>query len=304
MTTSKKTSTKKKNSIACTQEIVHLDHSRVFPAACLTDGLFRPLRKGDQKKGKLDLQYKLKGHTLWWRNYEPLSIQEQSVFLALHRIAAEQSRRNDLNVNPETTDLIELRDLLKLELNAKNEGCGYVKTSLYEIAKIIGISDSGQNLNNIAHSLVRLSSVVCAIYKNNNMSDKYWQANLISHIQIEDKHVLIAINSMLSSALVNVPSSLISMTDQRLLKSDAAKRLHMWLSSWSHDGENKIGLDSLIPHVWGAGQVTADDIRNRRRYLRAALKEINELDGWTCMENDGMVTVIKPTKKALTDKSI
>jgi hypothetical protein len=281
--------------LICSQVIVNLDHSRVFPAACLTDGLFRPLRKGDRKKGKLDLQYTLKGYTLWWRNYEPLGIQEQSVFLALHRIAAEQSRRDVLELAPDAKDLLELRDLLKLELKAKEETCGYTKTSLYEIAKLIGLSDSGQNLNNIALSLVRLSSVVCAIYKTGDLMNKYWQANLISHLQIDNGQVLIAVNSMLASALVKVPASFISMADQRKLKSDASKRLHMWLSSWAGEGENKIGLDTLIPHVWGAGKMIKADLWNRRRYLRAAISEIDSLSGWVCAENEpGMITVIKP----------
>lgn len=277
------------------QVVVNLDHSRVYPPACLTDGLFKPLRKGDRKHGKLDLHYKLKGHVLWWRNYEPLGIQEQSVFLALHRIASETARREVLDETTSATDLVQLRDLLNLQMKAKDESCRYTKTSLYEIAKIIGIADSGQNLQNVAKSLVRLSSVVCAIYKEDDITNKYWQANLISHLQIENGQVLIAINSMLATALVKAPASYISMEDQRQLNTDAGKRLHMWLSSWVSEGENQIKLDTLIPHVWGADEMQPTDLRNRRRYLRAAIQEINSLEGWTCSEVDGMVTVVKPT---------
>lgn len=294
--TKPKTRLKKVNTNS--QVIVNLDHSRVYPPACLTDGLFKPLRKGDRKHGKLDLHYKLKGYVLWWRNYEPLGIQEQSVFLALHRIASETSRREVLDPSVTANDLVQLRDMLNLQMKAKDETCGYTKTSLYEIAKIIGISDSGQNLQNIAKSLVRLSSVVCAIYQEGDFTNKYWQANLISHLQIENGQVLIAINSMLATALVQAPASYISMEDQRQLKSDAAKRLHMWLSSWVSEGENQIKLDTLIPHVWGAGEMQATDLRNRRRVLRTAIEDINSLEGWTCTESEGMVTVVKPTFNA------
>lgn len=278
--------TKRKPKKSGGYQVVILDHARVDPSHCLADGLFRPLQKGTQKGSSLDIHYRYKGFTFWWRNYRLLSIADQSVFLALHRLAAERGRTE--TVGPEHTDptMLEVRGALNMRLQAAELDCLAFTTSLREMAENIGMTVTGPNLRAIKESLLRLSGVSFVIYKGEDETSTFWQANLISNLAGVDGRVYVAVNPLLSKALVGKPSSYIDMSEQRALNSDAAKRLHVWLSSWAPTEEIRtIALDNLIQHVWGTEESTPDAIRKRRVYLRKAIAEIGSLDGWLCSED-------------------
>ena len=120
-----------------------------------------------------------------------------------------------------------------------------------------------------------------------------------------NKRIAIAINPMLSRALAGGQSTFVDMKEQRELQSEVSKRLHVWLSSWIKPGEsNKITLDKLIPHIWG-DESEKNKLYVRRFYLRAALVELNDLEGWSCIENEdsGHVIVTRPKfKKVMFQK--
>lgn len=114
-----------------------------------------------------------------------------------------------------------------------------------------------------------------------------------------DGRIMISINPMLSKALAGGQSTFVDMHEQRKLKGEVSKRLHVWLSSWIKHGEsNKIKLDLLIPHVWG-DECEKTKLRLRRLYLRETIKEINSLPGWKMEENrdTGVVTIKRPKLK-------
>jgi hypothetical protein len=102
---------------------------------------------------------------------------------------------------------------------------------------------------------------------------------------------------MLSNAILVNRNAYVDMQNQRELNTDAAKRLHFWLSGWADEDKlKKIELDHLIPHVWGDMPNRDVDIRNRRRILRKAVSEVAKLPGWVCYENkERMVFVQKPS---------
>lgn len=278
-------------------QVVILDHARVDPSHCLADGLFRPLQKGTQKGSSLDLHYRYKGYTFWWRNYRLLSISDQSVFLALHRLAAERGRTETVGPHHSDPTMLEVRGALNMRLDAANLDCLAFTTSLREMAETIGMTVTGPNLKAIKESLLRLSGVSFVIYKGEDETSTFWQANLISQLAGVDGKVYVAVNPLLSKALVGKPSSYIDMREQRQLNSDAAKRLHVWLSSWAPTEEVRtIELDNLIRHVWGTEEITPEANRKRRVYLRKAISEIGSLEGWTCEEDKtkNMVQVKRP----------
>ena len=278
--------------------IVYLDHARVDLMHCIADGLFRPLQRGAEKGVSLDIHYKIKskGFTLWWRNYQLLSIADQSVFLAIHRLLSEKKRARAFSA-PQDDNEKALLTMLNVEQNDAQRQAVMLETSLSEIARTIGLSDGGANLKNIADSIIRLSSVVCAVYANDDPGKKFWQANLFSFLRMENNKVFIAANPMLSNAILINRNSYVDMQNQRELHSDAAKRLHFWLSGWADEDKlKKIELDHLIPHVWGDVPQADVDIRNRRRILRKAIEDVAQLPGWTCYENkERMVFVQKPS---------
>ena len=277
--------------------IVYLDHARVDLMHCIADGLFRPLQRGAEKGVSLDIHYKIKakGFTLWWRNYQLLSIADQSVFLAIHRLLSEKRRARSFSAPADDNEKA-LMEMLNVQQDQNQRQAVMLETSLTEIAKTIGLSDGGANLKNIADSIIRLSSVVCAVYSNDDPGKKFWQANLFSHLKMDSGKVYIAANPMLSNAILVNRNAYVDMQNQRELGSDAAKRLHFWLSGWADENKlKKIELDHLIPHVWGDMPQLDVDVRNRRRILRKAIEEVAKLPGWKCYENkERMVFVQKP----------
>lgn len=280
------------------RQVIVLDHARVDPSHCLADGLFRPMRRGDQKNASMDIHYRYRGFTFWWRNYQLLDISDQSVFLALHRLAAARGRAERVGPEHQDPTFMNLRQALNMKLEAAELQCLAFSTSLNEIAKLIGLTNTGPNLKAIKDSLLRLSGVSFVIYKGEDHTSTFWQANLISQLAGSNGQVVIAVNPLLGKALVGKPSTFVSMEEQRMLKSDPAKRLHLWLSSWASSSERRrIELDTLIPHVWGNQEVSGESTHRRRRgLLRKGLAEIAALEGWTIEEDEktNMITVQKP----------
>lgn len=296
--TDKKTTTTKRPPLNTKKHVIVFDHARVDPSHCLTDGLFRPLKRQSFKGLSLDVRYKYKEYTFWWRNYCPLNITDQSVFLAVHRLASEKGRVTP--IRPSTFNETEkaVRDALELELQASDLDVLVVETTLYEISKILGVTDSGANLKQIKESLLRLSGVTFVIYNGDDESSAFWKANLIGRMAGVDGKIMISINPWLCKALAGNQYTFVSMQEQRALKSEVAKRLHVWLSSWiKNGGSGKIALDLLIPHVWG-DECEKDKLRKRREYLRKALTEINTLEKWTCTEEKS-ANFIKITRQSL-----
>ena len=278
------------------KHVIVFDHARVDPSHCLTDGLFRPLKRESLEDKSLRVSYVFKDYILKWVNYCPLSIADQSVFLAIHRLASEKGRFERVGNSHDNPMMLDVRTALKLDLEATNLDCLVLETSTYEIAKVIGISDGGNNLKKIKDSLLKLSCVSLIIYRGKEHKDPFWKANLFSQLAGIDGKIVVGINPMLSRALAGEQSTYVNMREQRDLKSEVSKRLHVWLSSWiRHNESKKVGLDVLAPHVWG-DECEQNKLRKRRSYLRNAINEINNLEGWSCVEDkvSGFVTIKRP----------
>lgn len=298
MTENKKPTTKKPEPKK-SKHVIVFDHARVDPSHCLTDGLFRPLKRQSYKGLSLDVRYKYKEYTFWWRNYCPLNITDQSVFLAVHRLASENGRVKQIGPKEESELMKSVRDALEMEHQASDLDVLVLETTQYEISQVMGVTDSGANFKQIKESLFRLAGVSFVIYKGEDETSAFWKANLIGKMAGIDGKIIISINPMLSKALAGGQSTFVDMREQRQLKSEVSKRLHVWLSSWIKHGEsNKIKLDLLAPHVWG-DECEKAKLRLRRLYLREAIEEINSLLEWVAIEDRyaGFVTIKRPKLK-------
>lgn len=87
------------------------------------------------------------------------------------------------------------------------------------------------------------------------------------------------------------------MREQRAIKSDITKRLHVWLSCWAGIAGKKgtVSLDNLIPHVWG-NTATGDALYSRRQKLRDAITELSKFAAWsvTLTDNGQLHVSINP----------
>ena len=263
--------------------------------------MFKPLYRKTNKEG-LSVKYRYKDYTFWWRNYCQLSITDQSVFIAIHRLASEKGKVSRVSHKENETTLTAVRAALNLKLDATTKDVLVLDTTVYELANTIGLSKSGQNYKLISESLLKLSGVSFVIYRGDDVTTKFWQANLISEMGGIDDRLYIALNPTLSKAIAENQATYISMEEQRMLKGDVAKRLHMWFSGWLGAGQiNKIHIDQLITHVWG-DEVTGDAHRRRRVLLRKAIPIIKQLDGWICSEDKNTnIIIVKRSKFKCTE---
>lgn len=220
-----------------------------------------------------------------------LSITDQSVFLALLRIGADSGKRQETTGHSTDEILTEVRKALGLEYEAVEHVCFALNTSLYELAQTLGLAKSGANYKTIRDSLNRLSGVQFLICRGDKVDSPFWQANLFGRFAGVDGKLYIGINPLVSKALVRGTSTFIDMSEQRLLKSEVAKKLHVWLTTWLKPKElRNIGLDVLIPHIWG-DTCEGNTLWTRRASLRAAIVEINELENWQCVEDAKTKTI-------------
>lgn len=270
------------------------DHARVDPTHCLADGLFRPLFRG-KADNPLAIHYRFKDYVFYWQAPSPLGINEQSVFLAVLRLAAIKHRQKNVDDKNDAPKLLEARQALGLELSAAQSPCIIIETTLNELTRTIGREVNGQSGKRIFDSLQRLAQVKFHI--ENAAQQNIFQCNLLSVI-VKEKNLLIGISPKLCQSLtMKSPASYIDMREQRAIESDITKRLHVWLSCWAGIAGKRgaVSLDNLIPHVWG-NTATGDALYSRRQKLRDAITELSKFAGWsvTLTDNGQLHVSINP----------
>lgn len=279
-----------------TNSIIVCDHARLDPSHCLTDGLFKPLLRG-RNDVELDVRYKFKDHTFHWHGPELLGINEQSVFLAIHRLAATAGSNIRVGIDVTDANQLEARTKLKLAYGAEQSACLVIETDANEITRAIGRQVNGQSGKRIIESLARMSAVQFSIYNAAAPASLVFQSQLIS-VTESGRTLYVGINPCLSKATRQKPSTYVDMREQRALSSDISKRLHVWLSSWANanvkDRDQRIGMDKLICHVWG-DSATGDALYTRRKKLIAAISELNALMGWSCVLNANDILHVQRT---------
>lgn len=266
------------------------DHARVDPTHCLADGLFRPLFRG-KADNPLVIYYRFKDYVFHWQAPSPLGINEQTVFLAVLRLAAIKHRQKNVDDKNDAPKLLEARQALRLESSAAQSPCIIIETTLNELTRTIGREVNGQSGKRIFDSLQQLAQV--KFYIENAAQQNIFQCNLLSTI-VDGKNLLIGINPKLCKSLTTKSqASYIDMREQRAIESDITKRLHVWLSCWAGIAGKKgtVSLDNLIPHVWG-NTATGDALYSRRRKLRDAITELSKFAAWSVtLTDDGQLHV-------------
>ena len=289
---------KRKSSIVAASIV--FDHARVDPTHCLANGLFRPIKRGKRAETPLDITHPYKKeHTFRWQHEtERLCIQDQSVFLAVLYLASVPGRANMVGTNHPDEKMREARNALGLMLGAADNACLVIATTARELTNALGLAISGPALTRIKESLKRLAGVSFSIAPKGN-DNPIWKSMLLSVIHLDGKNLLIGISPILSKALneKKAAKTYVDMKEQRVLTSDAAKRLHVWLSAWLRPTEMKsISLDLLVIHVYG-DTGDGDTLHTRRNTIKTSLRELGGKTVWECLPVEGReMFSIKRTK--------
>ena len=290
---------KKRKSSIVAADIV-FEHARVDPTHCLANGLFRPIKRGMRAETPLDITHTYKeNHTFRWQHETGrLCIQDQSVFLAVLYLASVPDRAIMVDANHPDAKMQEARNALGLMLGAADSACLMITTTARELTNALGLAISGPALTRIKASLQRLAGISFSIFPKGN-DNPIWKSMLLSVVHIDGTNLLIGINPTLSKTLneENAAKTYIDMTEQRALSSDAAKRLHVWLSAWLRPTEKKsISLDLLVVHVYG-DTGDGDTLHTRRNTIKTSLRELGGKTVWKCQPVEGReMFSIKRTK--------
>jgi len=284
------------------QKVETLDFAQIERTHALTDGLFRPIdHKVKRPSFHIKSQFKSKTGRLIgleWQGVQ-LDVTDQQVFLAILRIVSQKNRQlvaSDANLEP----LREIEKAFDFSQGAPQTLCA--KTSLYEICKVAGFTDGGENIQSVYDSIYRMQCTRCLIYGiEGGKIDKRTEGSfsLIAQWGMKDGNAYIGINPFLTKSILgHFQVAHLDMTHIRILRGDVGKRLFLWLSAWaSFDAVQKIGVDKLVKHVWGDEAKDNQALRKRRMKVRAAMAEIGKLDGWKIERNkddESIFNVKKP----------
>jgi hypothetical protein len=297
MTNTKPHPPKRKNANVAPDII--FEHARVDPTHCLANGLFRPIQRGMRAETPLDISHPYKTYTFRWQHEtERLCIKDQSVFLAALYLASVPGSAIAVGADHPDEKMQEARNALGLMLGAANSACLIIATTARELTNTLGLAINGTALTRIKDSLQRLAGVSFSITPEGT-DNPVWESKLLSVVDIDGKNLLIGISPTLSKALNDKqsPVTYIDMKEQRALPTDAAKRLHIWLSAWLRPTEGKtIRLDLLVKHVWG-DTGTGDTLYSRRDTIKKALSDLDDKTVWQCKYDKASESVyIKRTK--------
>lgn len=300
--------------------VTGIDFAPVHPMY-LKCPLFTSVKNGNENSGALvDSFYTAPGYRTECRFVGPqaLCIRDQSVLLALCQLGAQASQR--ILVEKDHPKWSLLAPLLQATGLGADASMIALTITGSQIAKIIGLNDSGTNSRSIEQSLQRLSSVVLhravSPLAGEQLSASKWQSNIIGYAPLAGNKKRVVLSAELTFRCIHHNGvSWVNMEDQRALASPPAKRLHAFLSAWASTSEIKcIGLDKLPAHIYGRGESEATAMKARRLAVRKAIAEIAALPGWWCevLERTQQLRIRKPIfagtlsvdAMALTDTAI
>ena len=265
-----------------------MDHSPVHQPHIR---LFKALQNGSRDSGmQVDGQYKAGGQRLVqlrWEGPQALDVRDQSVMLCLCQLGATADKHR--KVNSDSSDWAEMSALIKSTGQGSTLPLIAVVTTAAQIAKVIGLNDSGSNSRSVEASLQRLSTVTMTRTVPDLVGEAHMQSRgqsqLIGMKPLDGRNIMVVLNAELSHRCVDHKGVVwVNMREQRAIASQAGKRLHAHLCSWASSDEIKTtGLAKLPAHVYGTDHCSAGAMKSRVSAIRCAIGEIAALPGWYCL---------------------
>lgn len=258
-----------------------LTHARHDPAHCLAPGLFRSLKRGERKRGKLDVTYTFgEGESMRFVGFEPLGADDMRLLQGIVALGGP----NGILLTPEPTTETgqQLRLFLEPRFEAIEQDGLVVRESLPKLLSEVGMTDGGDNIKALKASLLRMSNVTILVTKGQRQA----AFHLMSHAFDEaDGRLWVALNPRIAEAILGRrPYARIDMAEVRALQTDPARLMHQRLCGWIDPGKSgRVELDTLCGYVWPGQATNPNTLKTRRQAARRALPELAAL-GWTVSE--------------------
>lgn len=255
--------------------------------------LFQPVNDvAVGERPKRTVRRELKNGWIEFKCFEGLSIFDESVALAIMRIAAEKERAGYLSDSPKTDLGKEMRKILDPDNGMPGKSGGLVReTSINEICGLIGIKNPGKReYLYVRASLKRLSTIFISQRDEENGVETHGETGFIRHKIHDNGRLSVAFTYRLAMAAFGESGwmyALVSLDERNCLKGDIAKSAHKFLVSWLwREGSRPIRLDVLAGHVWWRWDSHSSNAKSTmRERLKLALAQINILSGWNLIIN-------------------
>lgn len=259
----------------------NLTHARHDPAHCLAPGLFRSLKRGERKRGKLDVTYTFgEGESMRFVGFEPLGADDMRLLQGIVAFGGP----NGVLLTPEPTTETgqQLRLFLEPRFEAIEQDGLVVRESLPKLLSEVGMTDSGDNIKALKASLLRMSNVTILVTKGQRQA----AFHLMSHAFDEaDGRLWVALNPRIAEAILGRrPYARIDMAEVRAIQTDPARLMHQRLCGWIDPGKfGRVDLNTLCGYVWPDQATNPNTLKTRRQTARKALNELAAV-GWTVSE--------------------
>lgn len=276
--------------------------ARHDPVLCLAPGLFRTIKHGERKTGKLDIAYDYGSLHIEFSCPEPLGVDDLKVLQGLVALAGVE--RDTLNLSsPETEIGRKLVAGLNPADESRDETAVVVRDSLSRIAQAAGYAKprGGSAIHKVRDAIERLWKV--SILVGPKDGDRRGYRLVSSYRSRKDTGaVYVALNPGIAAAIIGAQRYVsINLREARQLKSDAARLLHQRLCAVVDLGRVfSVGIEKLVSYVWTEG-ASNDGVRRKYAWrIRRALGEIDTLEGWAIREaRKGLYQIQRMPARAL-----
>lgn len=257
-----------------------LTHARHDPAHCLAPGLFRSLKRGERKRGKLDVVYDYgDGKRIEFSGPEPLGVDDLRILQGLVALAGPSGLV--LSPEPQTEAGRQLRLFLEPKWEAVQQDAMVVKGSYRALAREVGYANI-DDTRPVRDCIERLWKV--SIIEQNGRKRQGFR--LLSEYTSDEQEgkLYVALNPLIARAVMGGQHIRIDMAEVRSLQTDPARLLHQRLCGWIDSGKSgRVTLDTLCGYVWPEEVVNVNAIKKRRQTIRKALGELAGV-GWKLRE--------------------
>ena len=259
----------------------------------LLDGVFAPTRKvkdGDLRIRRIKNSYNYKDPKTG-NVYEKavklelvipylLNPQAESVLLALIKLSSMTGIHDWVEIEATQPNLPAL--FKSIEGDAKGKPMVYVQTNQHKLLREAGM-DTGKEGYRLLEQYLKYMSEITVHYE--NTVDRF-KANVHLLETAEDTttgNIVVRLNWRLTGAIIgSYQYAMIDLDERRLLKKDASKTLHRWLSAWLKTSKPSFMLyETLASHIWTEKATKKTQQKRIERLKREILPEIAKLDKWT-----------------------
>lgn len=250
--------------------------------------LFTPFQKGTRKQ-TVEVAEQVGDEKITVTSAYRLGAEDLSILLGILAIAGQETRGKVLRPAEKEAH----RAIIEQHLQAVGEALAAehvsIETTIAELLEYAGLTDAGRNFEHTADKLHRLRGVYYSRERiRGNVRERLSGAseNLLFYRVTEDGALKITLCDRLSRAILGKPFKMVWLPDFRALRGSVARILFVRLSVIVRPGDTvSLTYDRLVDLVYDEtpNGLSGQQMKDRRRALREAIAEINELPSWDAL---------------------